>query len=98
MWSLPTAVISLESFQQRKLKPFCDALKLTQDPRSFPRWIPATIQKCFQWADDIKSLSCTALDSVQLTIAATQIPKFNLSFLHAKHSEPRNNSLDNMWI
>ena len=54
---------------------------MTQDPRAFPRWIPATIQKCFQWADDIKKLVETTLDSVQKTMAARHIPKFHLSFL-----------------
>lgn len=81
MWSLPTAVVSLDSFEQ-KLQPLVKAVKSTRDTNQFPRWIVATVEKSYQWADEVKAL-VSALDSIQLTTAASHITIADVAFIDA---------------
>ena len=79
MWSLPTAVVPLSAFEQ-KLQPFAKAIKNTRDVSQFPRWIAATVVKCYQWADEVKTLA-SALDSIQLTTAASHVTILGVAFV-----------------
>ena len=69
----------MEAVEQR-LKPYLSALKTLMDPTLFPRWLSATVVKCFSWADAIHELT-VQLDGIQTATAAASIAVLGIAFI-----------------